>query len=277
MQIVNIASGFTELDKITNGWRNGDLIVIGGRPSMGKTAFGVSLLKNMAITNRIPTAFFYLEGTRIQLTNRLLLSLCLVERKGIEEFSNGDIASLNEEELYRIKDAKKQIEAAPIYLDDTPALSIQELYLKTARMVRDYQIKLIIIDYFQLMSGFGLFSDRSEEVAYMARELKKLAKDLNIPLIVFFQLHHSIKNGDGIDGKRPRLSDLRESDTIEQEADVVCFIHRPEYYGLGADENGNDIHGLAEIIIAKNRNGETGSIRLKFNQVCASFDNFDEV
>lgn len=270
MQIVNIASGFTELDKITNGWRNGDLIVIGGRPSMGKTAFGVSLLKNMAITNRIPTAFFYLEGTRIQLTNRLLSSFCLVERKEIEEFSNGDIANLNEEELYRIKDAKEQIEAAPIYLDDTPALSIQELYLKTARMVRDYQIKLIIIDYLQLMPGLGLFSDRSKEEAYIARELKKLAKDLNIPIIAFCQLHLRIESID----KRPQLRDLRESDTIGQEADVVCFIHRPEYYGLGTDENGNDIHGLAEIIIAKNRNGETGSIRLKFNQVCASFGTF---
>lgn len=272
MQIVNIPSGFTELDKITNGWSNSNLIVIGGRPSMGKTCFGVSLLRNIAVTNKIPTAFFHLEGSKIQLTNRLLSSLCLVDREEIEKFRNDDIANLNEEELYRIKTAKKQIETAPIYLDDTPALSIQELYLKATRLVRDYQIKLIIIDYLQLMPGFGLFSDRSEEVAYIVCELKKIAKDLNIPIIVFCQLYRHIENID----KRPRLSDLRESDIIGQEADVVCFIHRPGYYGIFTDETGNDVHGLAEIIVAINRNGKTGNIRLKFNQTCASFDNFDE-
>lgn len=269
MQIVNLPSGFTELDKITNGWRNGDLIVIGGRPAMGKTAFGVSLLRNMAVTNRIPTAFFCLESSKTQLTNRL--SLCLVKREEIKHFRNGNNATLNEEELYRINDAKKQIETAPVYLDDTP-VSIQELNQKATHLVRDCQIKLIFIDYLQLMPDSGLFPDRSEEVAYILRELKNIAKALNITIIVFCQSGRDIESK----SKRPQLSDLYESDTIGKEADVVCLIHRPEYYGLRTDENGNDVHGLAEIIVAKNKNGGTGSIRLKFNLACASFDNFDE-
>lgn len=193
MQIVNIPSGFTELDKITNGWHNGDLIVIGGRPAMGKTAFGVSLLRNMAVRNRIPAAFFCLESSKTQLTNRLLLSLCLIEEEKIENFQNGNMAILNEEELCRIKDAKKQIETAPVYLDDTPALSIQELNPKAAHLVRDCQIKLIFIDYLQLIPTFG-FQNRSEEVVYIARELKNTTKALNITIIVFCQSGRDIES-----------------------------------------------------------------------------------
>lgn len=265
IQKFNIESGFPELDKITHGWIDGNLIVIGGRPAIGKTAFGVSLLREIAIKNRIPTAFFSLEMTNKQLTGRLM-TLSQVELEKIYEYQSNNLTTLSEEELYKIKNAENQIKIAPIYFDDTPSLTIQELYKKTIRLVSEFQVKLIIIDYLQLIDGSGLScSNRSEEIACIARGLKALAKDLNIPIIAFSQLNRNVENRKGINGKRPRLSDLCESYVITQNADVVCLVHRPDYYKIYADTEGNDLRGTAEIIVAQNRNGNTGIVRLKFS------------
>lgn len=271
----NIKSGFPELDKITNGWNNGDLIVIAARPAMGKTAFGMSLLREIAVKNRIPTAFFSLEMSNKQVINKFRMALSKVNGAKIMVYDNGYTDTLNEEEKRRLEDAEKQMDIAPIYLDDSPFLSIHELSQQAIRLVSDFQIKLIIVDYLQLISAGLLFSDRNEEVAYIIRRLKALAKDLNIPIIAFSQQNRGAEDSVGIEGKRPKLRDLR-GNTIEEDADVICFIHRPEYYKIYSDENGNDLHGKTEIIVAKNRNGNTGIARLKFNGEYSSFDNLDE-
>lgn len=271
----NIKSGFPELDKITNGWNNGDLIVIAARPAMGKTAFGMSLLREIAVKNRIPTAFFSLEMSNKQIVNKFRMALSKVNGAKIMVYDNGYTDTLNEEEKRRLEDAEKQMDIAPIYLDDSPFLSIHELSQQAIRLVSDFQIKLIIVDYLQLISAGLLFSDRNEEVAYIIRRLKALAKDLNIPIIAFSQQNRGAEDSVGIEGKRPKLRDLR-GNTIEEDADVICFIHRPEYYKIYSDENGNDLHGKTEIIVAKNRNGNTGIARLKFNGEYSSFDNLDE-
>lgn len=271
----NIKSGFPELDKITNGWNNGDLIVIAARPAMGKTAFGMSLLREIAVKNRIPTAFFSLEMSNKQVVNKFRMALSKVNGAKIMVYDNGYTDTLNEEEKRRLEDAEKQMDIAPIYLDDSPFLSIHELSQQAIRLVSDFQIKLIIVDYLQLISAGLLFSDRNEEVAYIIRRLKALAKDLNIPIIAFSQQNRGAEDSVGIEGKRPKLRDLR-GNTIEEDADVICFIHRPEYYKIYSDENGNDLHGKTEIIVAKNRNGNTGIARLKLNGEYSSFDNLDE-
>lgn len=271
----NIKSGFPELDKITNGWNNGDLIVIAARPAMGKTAFGMSLLREIAVKNRIPTAFFSLEMSNKQVINKFRMALSKVNGAKIMVYDNGYTDTLNEEEKRRLEDAEKQMDIAPIYLDDSPFLSIHELSQQAIRLVSDFQIKLIIVDYLQLISAGLLFSDRNEEVAYIIRRLKALAKDLNIPIIAFSQQNRGAEDSVGIEGKRPKLRDLR-GNTIEEDADVICFIHRPEYYKIYSDENGNDLHGKTKIIVAKNRNGNTGIARLKFNGEYSSFDNLDE-
>lgn len=266
-EIQRIKSGFFELDKMTQGWRNGDLITIGGRPAVGKTAFGISLLRNVAIINRMPTAFFSLELSKEQLSDRLISSLSLVEIEKACNFRNGNISDLSEAEIRRIEDAKRQIEISSVYFDDTPSLSMRELYPRAAYLINSFQIKLIIIDYLQLLNSSGLFSKRSEEVAYIARKLKTMAKDLNIPIVALSQLNRGERIGD----KRPILSNFRESETIGQESDIVYLIHRPEYYGIYTDEEGNDLHGIAEIIIAKNINGNIGKALLKFNGEYAHF------
>lgn len=270
----NVKSGFPELDKITNGWNNGNLIVISARPAMGKTAFGMSLLKKIAVKNRIPTAFFSLEMSNKHAIDRFRMTLSKVDGMKTRDYENGNTDALSEEEKYRIEDAEKQMDIAPIYLDDTPSLSIFELYQKATRLISDFQIKLIIVDYLELMNYGLLFSDRNEGIAYIIRRLKELAKDLNIPIIAFSQLNR-IKNVEEVEGRYPQLRDLRY-DAIEQDADVICFIHRPEYYKIYTDEYGNDLHGKAKIIVAKNRNGNTGDVLLKFNGECSSFDNLDE-
>lgn len=260
-----IQSGFTELDKITFGWKKGELIVIGGRPAMGKTALAISLVRNIAILNRTPIAYFSLEMSTVQFMNRFLSNVSNVEINHAESYTKKEQALLD--------NAEKIIEDAPIFLDDTPALSVQELRTKASHLIREHQVKLIIIDYLQLMNASGMsYSNREEEVSVITRSLKALAMELNIPIIALSQLNRR-ENCEGIDGKRPQLSNLRESRTIEQDADMICFIHRPEYYRIFQDEKGNDLHGMAEIIVAKNRNGKMGDTLLKFSSQIARFDN----
>ena len=264
-------TGFDALDKITSGWQNSDLIIIAARPAMGKTAFVLSMAKNMAVNHNVPVALFSLEMSNVQLVNRLIVNVCEIPG---EKIKSGRLESYEWEQLdFKIK----ELYDAPIYVDDTPSLSVFELRTKARRLVREHGVRCIIIDYLQLMNASGMsFGSREQEVSTISRSLKGLAKELNIPIIALSQLNRGVESRQGAEGKRPQLADLRESGAIEQDADMVCFIHRPEYYKITEDERGNSLVGLAEIIIAKHRNGATGDVRLRFKGDYAKFMNIDE-
>jgi replicative DNA helicase len=269
-----VQTGFKDLDKITSGWQNSDLIIIAARPAMGKTAFVLSMAKNMAVNFNIPVGLFSLEMANVQLVNRLIVNV--TELTG-EKIKNGQLAP---HEWHQLDSKVRVLYDAPIYIDDTASLSVFELRTKTRRLVKEHKVKCIIIDYLQLMNASGMsFGSREQEVSIISRSLKGLAKELNIPIIALSQLNRSVETRtgrDGFDAKRPQLSDLRESGAIEQDADIVCFIHRPEYYKIYADEHGNDLTGKAEIIVAKHRNGSTGVVLLEFKKEFARFQNLNE-
>ena len=270
--ISGIPSGFTELDKITSGWQKSDLVIIAARPAMGKTAFVLSMAKNMAVDFNIPVAIFSLEMSNVQLVNRLIMNVCEVEGSKIR---NG---RLSKAEWEKLENNISVLQNAPIYVDDTPGLSVFELRSKARKLVKDKKIQIIIIDYLQLMNANGTnFGSREQEVSIISRTLKGLAKELDIPVIALSQLSRAVEKRDSsnsnVDGKKPLLSDLRESGAIEQDADMVCFIHRPEYYKLYDDGNGKDLRGLGQIIVAKHRNGATDEIWLRFIGKYTRFQN----
>ncbi len=271
-----LSSGFDRLDAITSGWQNSDLIIIAARPAMGKTAFVLSMARNIAVTNRVPVGMFSLEMSNVQLVNRLIVNVCEIPG---EKIKSGQLAP---HEWSQLDYKMKELIDAPLYIDDTPSLSVFELRTKARRLVREYGVQLIIIDYLQLMNASGMsYNSRQEEVSTISRSLKGLAKELNIPIIALSQLNRSVENRVGDDpkspdSKRPQLSDLRESGAIEQDADMVCFIHRPEYYKIYRDNQNNDLHGVAEIIIAKHRNGAVGDVRLRFQGEYARFTNMSD-
>ena len=266
-----LSTGFYDLDKMTSGWQKSDLVIIAARPAMGKTAFVLSMAKNIAVNNREPVALFSLEMSNVQLVNRLITNVCEISG---EKIKSGQLAPY---EWGQLDSNITALFDAPLYVDDTPSLSIFELRTKARRLVREHGVKLIIIDYLQLMNASGAsFGSRQEEVSTISRSLKGLAKELDIPIIALSQLNRGVESREGIEGKRPQLSDLRESGAIEQDADIVCFIHRPEYYKIFQDEKGNDLHGVAEIIIAKHRNGAVGDVRLRFVGQYARFQNLQD-
>jgi len=266
-----LESGFRKLDKITSGWQNSDLIIIAARPAMGKTAFVLSMAKNIAVDFHNPVALFSLEMSNVQLVNRLISNVCEIPS---EKIKSGQLADYEWQQLdYKLRDLLD----APLYVDDTPSLSVFELRTKARRLVREHGVKVIIIDYLQLMNASGMsYGNRQEEVSTISRSLKGLAKELNIPIIALSQLNRGVENREGEEGKRPQLSDLRESGAIEQDADMVCFIHRPEYYKIYTSADGTDLRGLAEIIIAKHRNGAVGDVRLRFIGQYTRFENVDD-
>ena len=270
--ISGIPSGFHALDKITSGWQTPDLIIIAARPAMGKTAFVLSMAKNMAIDHEIPVAIFSLEMSNVQLVNRLIMNVCELEGDKIKT------GKMSKEDSKRLNTKVNIMKGKPLYLDDTPSLSIFELRSKARKLVREKGIQLIIIDYLQLMNAQGSsFGSREQEVSIISRNLKALAKELDIPIIALSQLNRGVEARQGVEGKTPQLSDLRESGAIEQDADMVCFIHRPEYYHLyNDDKTGKDLRGLAQIIVAKHRNGATDSIWLRFRGKYAKFQNEEE-
>jgi len=265
-----VPSGFTKLDRLTSGWQRSDLIIIAARPSMGKTAFVLSMARNMAVEHKRPVALFSLEMSSIQLVNRLIVAETELPSDRIR---NGRLEQYEWEQLeYRIKGLVE----APIFIDDTPAITIYEIRAKCRRLKNRYDIQVIIIDYLQLMSGPGdSKGNREQEVSTISRALKGIAKELNVPIIALSQLNRSVELRSG--NKRPQLSDLRESGAIEQDADIVCFIHRPEKYGIDVDEEGNSTKGIAEIIVAKHRNGAIGDISLRFQEQFAKFSELDDV
>ena len=263
-----IPTGYAKLDDYTSGWQRSDLVIIAGRPAMGKTSFALSLAKNIAVDYDTPIAFFSLEMNNVQLVNRLISNVCEIEGKKI---LNGQ---LDDEEWKRLDKNVRKLQAAPIYIDDTPGMSIFELRTKARRLVREKGVQVIMIDYLQLMNANGArFGSRQEEVSTISRSLKGLAKELDIPVLALSQLNRTVEGREGIDGKRPQLSDLRESGAIEQDADMVLFVHRPEYYRIFTDEKGNDLHGKAQIIIAKHRKGGTGDVLLNFRGEFTRFEN----
>ena len=266
--LTGITTGYTDLDDKTSGWQKSDLVIIAGRPAMGKTAFALSLAKNIAVDAGIPVAFFSLEMSNVQLVNRLISNVSEVSGKKI---LNGQ---LDDEEWKRLDRNIRRLENAPMYIDDTPGMSIFEMRTKARRLVREKGVQIIMIDYLQLMNANGArFGSRQEEVSTISRSLKSLAKELDIPILALSQLNRTVESREGLEGKRPQLSDLRESGAIEQDADMVLFVHRPEYYHIYQDDNGRDLHGMAQIIIAKHRKGATGDVLLTFRGEYTRFEN----
>jgi replicative DNA helicase len=240
---------------------------------MGKTAFVLSMAKTMAVNLNTPTAIFSLEMSNLQLVNRLISNACEVEGEKIKS------GRLTPNDWDKLMAGVKPLYNAPLFIDDTPSLSIFELRTKARRLVREHGVKIIIIDYLQLMNASGMkFGSREQEVSMISRNLKQLAKELNIPIIALSQLNRSVESrGTDSQSKRPQLSDLRESGAIEQDADIVCFIHRPEYYThSGEDAEGNDIRGLALFIVAKHRSGKVDDVKMRFVSQYARFQNWDE-
>lgn len=259
--LTGIPTGFTALDRVTSGWQKSDMVIIAARPGMGKTAFVVSAMRNAAVDFNKPVAIFSLEMSSIQLVNRLISAEAELESDKIKK------GSLEDYEWEQLIHKTAKLSEAPIFIDDTPALTILELRAKARKLVAQHGVELIIIDYLQLMSGDNTKSgggagNREQEIASISRSLKNIAKELNIPIIALSQLSRAVEVRGG--DKRPQLSDLRESGSIEQDADMVLFLYRPEYYGINADEEGNSVQGVGEVIIAKHRNGSLDTAKLKF-------------
>ena len=266
--LTGVPTGYHKLDNITSGWQASDLVIIAGRPAMGKTSFALSMAKNIAADFKVPMAFFSLEMSNVQLVNRLISNCCEIQGSKI---LNGQ---LKPDEWERLDKRLNNLIGSPLYVDDTPGLSVFELRTKARRLVRDHGVKIIMIDYLQLMNANGMrFSSRQEEVSTISRSLKQIAKELDIPILALSQLNRGVESREGLEGKRPQLSDLRESGAIEQDADMVLFVHRPEYYHIYQDENGRDLHGMAQIIIAKHRKGATGDVLLNFRGEFTRFEN----
>ena len=264
-----VRSGFTDIDSITLGWQPSDLIIIAARPSMGKTAFVLTMARNMAVELKSPVAFFSLEMSSVQLMNRLIVAETQLQSKDLRT------GNLSPAQWAHLEKQTLELGRAPLFIDDTPALSVYEFRSKARRLKTQHDIKIIIIDYLQLMTAASpeTRGNREQEVSLISRTLKAIAKELDVPIIALSQLSRNVENRGG--SKRPQLSDLRESGAIEQDADVVAFIHRPEYYGLTTNEQGLSTAGMAEIIIAKHRNGEVTDVPLRFVKEQAKFMDAD--
>lgn len=268
-----IPSGFTAVDKETGGWQSSDLIIIAARPAMGKTAFLLSMARNIAVEHKIPLALFSLEMASVQLITRMIASETGISSEKLRK------GTLSDEEWNRLFSNVSELENAPLYIDETPALSIFDFRAKARRLVMQHGVKIIMVDYLQLMTANQGKNggNREQEIATISRSLKAIAKELNVPVIALSQLSRTVETRPG---KRPQLSDLRESGAIEQDADIVSFIFRPEYYKIATwdnDEEGMETstENQAELIIAKHRNGATADVRLSFFKNIAKFADLD--
>ncbi|MDA8596161.1 replicative DNA helicase [Flavobacteriaceae bacterium] len=265
-----LQTGFAKLDALTSGWQPSDLIIIAARPGMGKTAFVISMAKNMAIDYNQGVAVFSLEMSSVQLITRMISSETGLTSEKLRK------GNLEPHEWEQLNVKVKNLSDAPVYIDDTPSLSIFDLRAKARRLVSQHDVKILIIDYLQLMTAGGAGGNREQEISMISRNLKALAKELNVPVIALSQLSRSVETRGG--SKRPLLSDLRESGAIEQDADIVSFIFRPEYYGLTEwdDDDHTPCEGQGEFIVAKHRNGGLDNIRLKFTGHLAKFSDLEE-
>ena len=259
--VTGIPSGFDDLDKLTAGFQPSDLIIIAGRPSMGKTAFALNIVQHAAITGGVPVAFFSLEMSREQLALRMLCSEARIDAQRVRT------GFLSEEDWPRITAAAGMLAEAKIFIDDTPALPILEMRAKARRLQAEQGLGLVVVDYLQLMRGRHNVERREQEISEISRSLKAMAKELNVPVIALSQLNRKVEDRPN---KRPQMSDLRESGAIEQDADVIMFIYRDEVYNKAED---NPNRGKAEIIVGKQRNGPTGVVHLAFISKLSSFGN----
>ena len=259
-EIAGIPSGFIDLDHMTNGWQRSDMIILAARPAMGKTALCLNMAANAAIDYHYPVAIFSLEMSKEQLVMRMLAAAARIDQKRLRT------GQLNADEWGAFMQKIGPLTSAPIYIDDTPAITIRELRAKARRLQsREGDLGLILVDYLQLMGGSGNSENRQQEVSEISRSLKALARELNVPIIALSQLSRTVEQ---TKDKRPQLSHLRESGSLEQDADIVLFIHREEYYNEDTDRR-----GIADVIIAKHRNGPTGTVELAFQNELTRFDN----
>jgi replicative DNA helicase len=258
--ITGVPSGYDEFDKLTAGLQSSDLIIVAGRPSMGKTAFAMNMVQNAALLAKVPAAVFSLEMSKEQLAMRMLCSISRVDSSRLRT------GHLNDHDWPKLVRATGMLAKAPIFIDDTPAISVLEMRAKTRRLKSEYNIGMVVVDYLQLMRGRNTDS-REQEISEISRSLKAMAKELHIPVIALSQLNRSLESRTD---KRPQLSDLRESGAIEQDADVICFIYRDEVYNKSPD---NPRRGVAEVIIGKQRNGPTGTVDLAFLNTITTFEN----
>jgi replicative DNA helicase len=263
-----VPSGLTALDRLTSGWQKSDLVIIAARPAMGKTALVLTMARNAAVDFNKPVAVFSLEMSSLQLVTRLIAS---ESELASEKLKKGN---LEDYEFQQLNDKIRKLSDAPLFIDDTPGLSVFELRAKARRLKEQHKIELLVVDYLQLMTAGGEGKgNREQEIATISRSLKGLAKELEIPVIALSQLSRAVETRGG--DKRPQLSDLRESGAIEQDADMVMFIHRPEYYNITEDENGASTLGVAELIIAKHRNGPVDSAKTRYIGQFTKFTDLD--
>ena len=265
--VSGVPSGFHDLDKITGGWQRSDMIVLAARPGMGKTAFVLSMARNMAVDHDIPVAVFSLEMSAVQLVQRLISSETEINS---DKFRKGN---LEEHEYQQLHSRCGKLSKAPLFIDDTPGLNIFELRAKCRRLKAQHGVDMVIIDYLQLMSAGSDKGNREQEISSISRSIKGIAKELDVPIIALSQLSRNVETRGG--DKRPLLSDLRESGAIEQDADIVAFIYRAEYYGITEHPDGIDTAGLGELILAKHRHGALDTIKMKFVKNLAKFANYD--
>ncbi|MBM4168660.1 MAG: replicative DNA helicase [Ignavibacteria bacterium] len=266
--ITGVPSGFTEVDNYTGGFQGSDLVIVAGRPSQGKTAFVLSVARNAAVLHNFAVGFFSLEMSTQQLVMRLICAEARVDAHSVRT------GRLPEDEWKKLSTSVGRLYKAKIFIDDTPALGILELRAKARRLKAEHNVGLIIVDYLQLMQGPRNAQSREQEISTISRSLKALAKEIGVPVIALSQLNRAVETRSD---KRPMLADLRESGAIEQDADVVCFVHRPEMYGIEKDEEGQPTDGIAELIIGKQRNGPTGKVRLAFVRQYARFENLTRI
>jgi replicative DNA helicase len=267
--ISGVPSGFVEIDRLTSGWQRSDMIVIAARPGMGKTAFVLSAARNTAVQYGMGVAIFSLEMSSVQLVKRLIAGEARIDS---EKLRKGDLA---EHEFQQLHSRIPKLATAPIFIDDTAAISVFDFRAKCRRLKAQHDIQLIIIDYLQLMSAKdGKNSgNREQEISTISRSIKEIAKELNVPIIALSQLSRSVEQRAD---KKPVLSDLRESGAIEQDADIVSFLYRPSYYKILSYDDGTPTQGIGEFLIEKHRNGKTGGVRLRFEDRYARFENLDD-
>jgi len=266
--VTGVPSGFLDLDRLTAGFQRADLVIIAARPSMGKTALALNIVQHAAIEHNVGVAIFSLEMSKDALVQRLLCSEGLVDAQRLRR------GQLRDDDYPKLARAAGLLGTAPIWIDDSAALTPLAMRSKARRLKAEHDIALVIVDYLQLMQGPGDSENRQQEISYISRSLKALAKELDVPVVAISQLSRAPEQRGG-EHRRPQLSDLRESGAIEQDADVVCFIYRQEFYDGPVDPKSNEsIEGIAEVIVGKQRNGPTGTVKLHFKKEYTRFDNY---
>jgi replicative DNA helicase len=266
--VTGVPTGFADLDELTSGFQPADLVVIAARPSMGKTALTLNIAQHASIEAQVPVAFFSLEMSKESLVQRMLTSEARVDAQRLRK------GMLRDDDFPRLARAAGILSSAPVYIDDTPGITMLEMRSKARRLKADADLGLVIVDYLQLMQGPSDSENRQQEVSMISRSLKSLAKELNVPVVALSQLSRAPEQRAGEDKGRPQLSDLRESGAIEQDSDVILFIYRPEVYFGPVDKDGNSLEGRAEIIVGKQRNGPIGSVNLFFHKQYTRFESY---